>query len=86
VVRLLISFARNRDRWLTRFDLWSSPSCITIPGDGQHMIGKCLSKDQLGVMRFLLGRMLDLDFDSRVLFISFIQVTPRNWVTSISGS
>jgi hypothetical protein len=40
------------------------------------MIGKCLSKDQLGVMGLLLGRMLDLDFDSCVLFISFTQVTP----------
>jgi hypothetical protein len=75
---LLISLARYRDRRLTRFNLWSSPSCITIPGDGQHMIGKCLSKDQLGVMGLLLGRMLDLDFDSRVLFISFTQVTPRS--------
>jgi hypothetical protein len=42
------------------------------------MIGKCLSKDQLGVMRFLLGRVLDFDFDSRVLFISFTQVTRRS--------
>jgi hypothetical protein len=78
MVRLLISFARYMNGWLTRFDLWGTPSCITIPWDGQHMIGECLSKDQLGVMGLLLGRMLDLDFDSRVLFISFTQVTPRS--------
>jgi hypothetical protein len=78
MVHLLISFARHECRWLTRLDLWSSPSCITIPGDGQHMIGKCLSKDQLGVMGLLLGRMLDIDFDSCVLFVSFTQVTPRS--------
>lgn len=37
------------------------------------MIGKCLSKDQFGVMRLLLGGMLDLDFDGCVLFFSFLQ-------------
>jgi hypothetical protein len=36
------------------------------------MIGKCLSKDQLGVMRLLLGRVLDLDLDSCVLLMSLI--------------
>jgi len=34
------------------------------------VIGKRLSKDQLGVMRLLLGRVLDVDFDSCVLCIS----------------
>jgi len=74
MVRLLISFARDRDKWLTRLNLWSSPSCITIPGDGQHVIGKCLSKDQLGVMRLLLGGVLDIDFNSCVLLISLMQL------------
>lgn len=36
------------------------------------MIGKCLSKDQLGVMWLLLGRVLDFDLDSSVLVFSLV--------------
>jgi len=36
------------------------------------MIGKCLSKDQFGVVRLLLGRVLDFDLDSSVLVFSLV--------------
>jgi hypothetical protein len=52
---------------LTWFDLWCSPSCITVPRYSQHMICECLSKDEFRMMRFLLGRTLNVDLDSGVL-------------------
>jgi hypothetical protein len=35
------------------------------------MIGECLSEDKLRVVRLLLGRVLNIDLDGSVLYISF---------------
>jgi hypothetical protein len=42
------------------------------------MIRECLSEDKLRVMRSLLGRSLNVDLDSRMLFISLFTIFRRD--------